>query len=727
MVLVDAILRLVDGALRAQNNVVQNRRKSRRLADCLEAILPPLRTIEASESKIPVAHRETLEKLQNVVEDAKVLLEKQCKKSYMSQLVSSSSVKEHFNDITQRLQAHMQALNLSVAALHRVDANTRDAEDAADVQELQEEIRKMIESNQDDLRSQLAELDEGQQGRAREMLSKLTEGHEQLRRDISEDLRKIVLEMSPAQHADSSLPHIDMATDLRSIGRGGDDVLGSGGFGEVKKMLWMAGGAIDVAVKVLHQRRPSPKALKELRKEAEAMHAMRHPNVIQLYGASLTPPHVCLVLEYAPHGSLEDVLEKEGAPSGAAVWRERFSIASDIVKGLIYLHSRKVLHLDIKSGNVMLFDRNSRRGGKLADFGLSFIKNETSAGGTVAIKTSAGTVNWKSPELFRKGGQATRASDIYSCACVMYELASGAIPWDGEGAGDVTGMVSSGDRPDKPEGCIEGFWNLIEHGWAQEPAKRIALVDALDSLETLVKATGGGETDPAPDPPAPPLPPPPLPKPEPDPAPSINSDIDVLRLWREREPALKRKWQSDDPKEWNGVMFSGDRVIELNLGDNQLTSLPAEIGQLTSLRELNLRGNQLTSLPAEIWRLTSLQVLGLARNQLTSLPADIGRLTSLRELFLQHNQLTSVPADIWQLTSLRELWLNSNQLTSVPAAIGELRAAGCKVILDDGMTIEGSEPAPPPKPSINSDIDVLRLWRGRDPVLKRKWQSDNPR
>ena len=140
MVLVDAIFRLVDGALRAQNNVVQNRRKSRRLADCLEAILPPLRTIEASESKIPVAHRETLEKLQNVVEDAKVLLEKQCKKSYMSQLVSSSSVKEQFNDITQRLQAHMQALNLSVAALHRVDANTRDAEDAADVQELEEKF-----------------------------------------------------------------------------------------------------------------------------------------------------------------------------------------------------------------------------------------------------------------------------------------------------------------------------------------------------------------------------------------------------------------------------------------------------------------------------------------------------------------------------------------------------------------------------------------------------------
>ena len=36
-------------------------------------------------------------------------------------------------------------------------------------------------------------------------------------------------------------------------------------------------------------------------------------------------------------------------------------------------------------------------------------------------------------------------------------------------------------------------------------------------------------------------------------------DIDTLRLWREREPGLKRKWQSDDPKKWEGVMFSGDR------------------------------------------------------------------------------------------------------------------------------------------------------------------------
>ena len=69
---------------------------------------------------------------------------------------------------------------------------------------------------------------------------------------------------------------------------------------------------------------------------------------------------------------------------------------------------------------------------------------------------------------------------------------------------------------------------------------------------------------------------------------------------------------------------------EVCLDYNQLTSVPAEIGQLTSLEQLNLDCNQLTSVPAEIGQLTSLRRLNLRRNQLTSLPAEIGQLTSLR-------------------------------------------------------------------------------------------------
>ena len=495
MVLVDAIFTLVYAAISVQGNVVQNRRKTKSLVVCLEAIMPPLKTIEGSEHSI--AHAKTLEKLKDVVCDAKSLLEKQCTKSYVAKLVSSSSVKWQFADVTQRLQSHMQALNLSVSVLQRMDSKKRDADDAADLDEMQREIRKMLQGNQVELQAQLAELDAGQQAKAQEMISKLTEGQQQLRKDISDDLKDIIKDISPAQQADSSLPHIDMATDLKKS-TSGVDTLGAGGFGEVKKMVWATGGDIEVAVKVLLARKPSPKALLELRKEAEAMHAMRHPNVIQLYGASLKPPHLCLVLEFAPYGSLEDALQEEGSPKSTTAWRERLLVASDIIKGLKYLHSRKVLHLDIKSGNVMLFEHKSRRLAKLADFGLAFIKNETSAAGTVAVKTNAGTVNWKPPELFRKGGEATRASDVYSCACVMYELASGCIPWDGEGPANIVGYVTNGERPDKPEGCIEGFWKLINHGWAQKVKDRITTDGALKQLEGLVKMNGGGDSEPTP-------------------------------------------------------------------------------------------------------------------------------------------------------------------------------------------------------------------------------------
>ena len=68
---------------------------------------------------------------------------------------------------------------------------------------------------------------------------------------------------------------------------------------------------------------------------------------------------------------------------------------------------------------------------------------------------------------------------------------------------------------------------------------------------------------------------------------------------------------------------------------------------------------------------------------MTSVPAEILQLTSLTL-----SGLMSVPPEIGQLTSLEWLQLDDNQLTSVPAAIRELRAAGCDVDLDDGVTVE---------------------------------------
>src|SRR5271166_2305477 len=110
----------------------------------------------------------------------------------------------------------------------------------------------------------------------------------------------------------------------------------------------------------------------------------------------------------------------------------------------------------------------------------------------------------------------------------------------------------------------------------------------------------------------------------------------------------------------------------LHLGSNRLSSLPPEIGKLTSLQSLHLGFNRLNSLPPEIGKLTSLQSLHLGSNRLSSLPPEIGKLTSLQSLDLWSNQLSSLPPEIGKLTSLQSLHLGSNRLSSLPPEIGKL-------------------------------------------------------
>ena len=169
----------------------------------------------------------------------------------------------------------------------------------------------------------------------------------------------------------------------------------------------------------------------------------------------------------------------------------------------------------------------------------------------------------------------------------------------------------------------------------------------------------------------------------------------LLRVLRESCPALEAQWpDSQAPEAWKGVGMEDDRVVRLNFSPyptrwtRPLLAVPAVIGQLTSLEQLNLRGNKLTSLPAEIGQLTSLEQLNLGGNKLTSLPVEVGQLTSLKELSLGGNRLTSLPVEVGQLPPLQTLDLCGNRLIRVPAAIRELRAAGCSMHLDDGVTVD---------------------------------------
>jgi leucine-rich repeat protein SHOC2 len=95
-----------------------------------------------------------------------------------------------------------------------------------------------------------------------------------------------------------------------------------------------------------------------------------------------------------------------------------------------------------------------------------------------------------------------------------------------------------------------------------------------------------------------------------------------------------------------------NRLLTLNLSDNQITSLPESIGNLTCLIQLDLSGNHITSLSESIGNLTNLTALYLDNNQITSLPENIGNLTYLTELFLSNNPIIDLSI-LTELPSLR--------------------------------------------------------------------------
>ncbi|WP_100900079.1 leucine-rich repeat domain-containing protein [Nostoc flagelliforme] len=115
-----------------------------------------------------------------------------------------------------------------------------------------------------------------------------------------------------------------------------------------------------------------------------------------------------------------------------------------------------------------------------------------------------------------------------------------------------------------------------------------------------------------------------------------------------------------------------EKATKLYLSNNQLSSLPPEICQLSNLTELHLSNNQLSSLPSKIWQLSNLMVLDLAHNQLSNLSPEICQLSNLTTIDLRNNQLSSLPPEICQLSDLTMLLLDNNQLSSLPPEISQL-------------------------------------------------------
>lgn len=239
--------------------------------------------------------------------------------------------------------------------------------------------------------------------------------------------------------------------------------LGAGGFGTVFKALLH--GVQPVAVKVLGgSSAPGSKDMSDAEWEHEiaVLRACRHTHVVQFQGVCFQEGRILLITEHLEGGNLSHNLRA----GKVTWWRRGKKIALDVARALVYLHSKRIVHLDVKSANVLL----TRDGtAKLGDVGLSKIMAGDYVSGVV------GTLAWSAPELLL-GEHCTTKADIFSFGVVLTEICCNEVP--------VRGQLR---EPLVPQECPEEVADIISRCLSRDPGDRPT---ATELVELLQRAPG---------------------------------------------------------------------------------------------------------------------------------------------------------------------------------------------------------------------------------------------
>ncbi|KAJ9140409.1 hypothetical protein P3X46_031062 [Hevea brasiliensis] len=220
-------------------------------------------------------------------------------------------------------------------------------------------------------------------------------------------------------HGDLPYPSCEIIEKLESLDQ--EDVVGSGGFGTVYRMVMNDCGTF--AVKRIDRSREGSDQVFE--RELEILGSIKHINLVNLRGYCRLPMSKLLIYDYLAMGSLDDILHECGREQPLN-WSARLRIALGSARGLAYLHhdcSPKIVHRDIKSSNILL-DENLEP--HVSDFGLAKLLVDEDAHVTTVV---AGTFGYLAPE-YLQSGRATEKSDVYSFGVLLLEIVTGKRPTD---------------------------------------------------------------------------------------------------------------------------------------------------------------------------------------------------------------------------------------------------------------------------------------------------------
>ncbi|RAL05565.1 STE11 family mitogen-activated protein kinase kinase kinase [Aspergillus ibericus CBS 121593] len=166
-----------------------------------------------------------------------------------------------------------------------------------------------------------------------------------------------------------------------------------------------------------------------LKHEIELLQGFHHPNIVQYLGTAADDQYLNIFLEYVPGGSIATMLKQYNTFQEPLIK----NFVRQILAGLSYLHSRDIIHRDIKGANILV---DNKGGIKISDFGISkrveastLLGARASGGGGHAHRVSMqGSVYWMAPEVVQQTIH-TKKADIWSLGCLVVEMFTGAHPF----------------------------------------------------------------------------------------------------------------------------------------------------------------------------------------------------------------------------------------------------------------------------------------------------------
>jgi serine/threonine-protein kinase len=266
-----------------------------------------------------------------------------------------------------------------------------------------------------------------------------------------------------------------------------EEELGAGGMGQVRKAYDMT---LDRTV-VLKLLAPDLIAEEESRKrflrEARLASALDHPNICTIYEIAEVDSQYFIAMQYIPGKTLKRVIN--GRPLSL---ESVFSIGMQMADALQAAHAKGIVHRDIKSSNIIITPRGQA---KALDFGLAKLLTDkervavTEAEELTRLGAPLGTPNYMSPEQAR-GERADHRTDIYSFGVVVYEMATGKLPFKGQTNVDLMhAVLHDSYKPAKEvnDKVPSELSDIVDRAMARKPSDRYQTMQ--DMLEDLQRAS----------------------------------------------------------------------------------------------------------------------------------------------------------------------------------------------------------------------------------------------